>query len=118
MPKKQTITAKEKYKAIRVSPARCSECDKLSSVSGNIEGLFIIILNIGFYLSLFIAFYYWSWTPIILMVILAVSAEYLIYKYAPLKEISEKEVRKINYLYNFGLAAVLIMVIYTVINNV
>ena len=114
---KETISAKDKFKANRASPARCSECQQLSSVSGNIEGLIHVLLQALVPVSLIAAFYYWTWIPIIVLVGLAIILEYLMYKYAQLKPITEKEVKNLNLLYSLGLAAVLIMVIFTVINN-
>ena len=113
----ETISAKDKFNANRASPVRCSECHQLSSVSGNIEGLLLILVHILLYISLFASFYYWTWIPIISLVVITVLTHYLIYKYAPLKVIKKNEVKRINYLYNLGLAAIIIMVIFTVMNN-
>ncbi len=98
-----TITAKEKYKAKRASPVCCSKCHKLSSVSGNIEGVILIFHQALFYIGLLIAFKYWSYIPLLIAVFIGVLAEYLVFKFAPLRVVSEKEVKKLNYLYSIGL---------------
>ena len=106
---KATITAKEKFKAKRSNPVTCSECNHFSSVSGNIEGINIILYQALFYAGLITSFYYWSLIPIAILIVFAVAYEVLILQYSPLIEVSKKEIQKINSLYNWGLAVLFLL---------
>jgi len=75
-------------------PAICRECKKPSSIGGTFLGIIGGILHPVLLAGTAGSFYLRSWWPLILCVLGSVVLEILVVKYAPLKPLNEKQIKK------------------------
>jgi len=74
-------------------PARCKICGKPSSISGLTLSVTGIVIQIAFLGAEIASFYYWSGWPLIIAVIAYLLIQFCLTKWAPLKAMTEDQVK-------------------------
>jgi len=89
------ISAIKKWFAGKAFPLSCSNCGKLSSVSGVLLSAVTGIFYFVFLAAAWFSLSFQSWLPIVLSITLYIVTKFILVWYAPLIPTSETEVRKI-----------------------
>ena len=88
------VTFVSKFFSGTANPARCRQCGKASSISGLTLGATGGVLHVVFLGAAIASFFFWSWWPLILTIVTFVMLFLGLTKWAPLKSMTESDVKK------------------------
>jgi len=93
------------------TPARCKLCGKSSSTSGFLLGATGFLFHIAFLGAAIASFFYWSWWPLTIAALTFILFNIFLTKWAPLKAMTEAQVKKEKVLAYVFIGALVLLVI-------
>ena len=90
---KEGVTFLSKSISSTAIPARCKQCGKASSISGLALGASGGVFHLVFFGAAIASFFYWSWWPLFLAIVIFIVFDLCLTKWAPLKPMTESQVK-------------------------